>query len=242
MPTRRTARTTPTCGSTGQTTRSPGGRLPAAVRPPPGQFPARGGLPLLQLRLRPARPDARESERDGLPRLVRQDVFAPGRDGRTRTSSAWPGQRTWPRAPIPSATKAGTITGWKRNIYSYPPIGTPDGGAHVTAADLDRFMRAVQDGRLLSAELHRRLLHPAGPAPRAGQVGGAVRPGPVVPRRATTGRSCSREGGRERRSERSRPPLPGARPDRGHAVRTCEDGVWEQIRVAHEMVVAGAFR
>ncbi|MBZ0287727.1 MAG: beta-lactamase family protein, partial [Anaerolineae bacterium] len=29
--------------------------------------------------------------------------------------------------------KGETITGWKRNIYSYPPIGSPDGGAHVTA-------------------------------------------------------------------------------------------------------------
>ena len=45
----------------------------------------------------------------------------------------------------------GSTVGWKRNIYSYPPIGSPDGGAHVTAADLDRFLRAVRQGRLLSA-------------------------------------------------------------------------------------------
>ena len=46
-----------------------------------------------------------------------------------------------------------TIIGWKKNIYSYPPIGSPDGGAHVTAGDLDRFLRAVQRGQLLSPEL-----------------------------------------------------------------------------------------
>ena len=46
-----------------------------------------------------------------------------------------------------------TIIGWQRNIYSYPPIGSPDGGAHVTAGDLDRFLRAVKGGQLLSPEL-----------------------------------------------------------------------------------------
>lgn len=45
------------------------------------------------------------------------------------------------------------IIGWHRNIYDYPPIGTPDGGAHVTAADLERFLRSVQEGQLLSAEM-----------------------------------------------------------------------------------------
>jgi CubicO group peptidase (beta-lactamase class C family) len=53
----------------------------------------------------------------------------------------------------PIRDETGAIVGWKRNIYSYPPIGSPDGGAHVTARDLDRFIRAVLGGRLLSAEL-----------------------------------------------------------------------------------------
>ena len=47
----------------------------------------------------------------------------------------------------------GSIIAWKKNIYSYPPIGSPDGGAHVTSGDLDRFLRAVQSGRFLSPEL-----------------------------------------------------------------------------------------
>jgi CubicO group peptidase (beta-lactamase class C family) len=44
----------------------------------------------------------------------------------------------------------GAITGWRRNIYSYPPIGSPDGGAVVTVADLHRFVRGLLDGVLLS--------------------------------------------------------------------------------------------
>ncbi len=54
----------------------------------------------------------------------------------------------------------GEIVGWKKNIYSYPPIGSPDSGAHVTAGDLDRFLRAVQSGELLSPELTKALLSP----------------------------------------------------------------------------------
>lgn len=52
----------------------------------------------------------------------------------------------------PIRNEAGEIKAWKKNIYSYPPIGSPDGGAYVTAGDLDRFLRAVQAGELLSKE------------------------------------------------------------------------------------------
>jgi CubicO group peptidase (beta-lactamase class C family) len=47
----------------------------------------------------------------------------------------------------------GRIVGWKKNIYSFPPVGSPDAGAHVTAGDLDRFLRALKAGDLLSPEL-----------------------------------------------------------------------------------------
>ena len=60
----------------------------------------------------------------------------------------------------PIRNEAGEIEYWKKNIYSYPPIGSPDGGAHVTARDLDRFLRAVQSGELLSQELTRAFLSP----------------------------------------------------------------------------------
>jgi CubicO group peptidase (beta-lactamase class C family) len=54
----------------------------------------------------------------------------------------------------------GAVVGWRRNIYSYPPIGGPDGGAHVTVGDLLRFHRAVVDGRLLGPSLTAELLLP----------------------------------------------------------------------------------
>lgn len=52
------------------------------------------------------------------------------------------------------------VVGWKKNIYSYPPVGSPDGGAHVTAGDLDRFLKAVKAGYLLSPELTEAFLTP----------------------------------------------------------------------------------
>ncbi len=52
----------------------------------------------------------------------------------------------------PLRDEDGTILAWKKNIYSFPPIGSPDSGAHVTASDLDRFLRKVKAGTLLSAQ------------------------------------------------------------------------------------------
>ncbi len=60
----------------------------------------------------------------------------------------------------PIRESSGTIVAWKKNIYSYPPVGSPDGGAHVTVADLDRFLRAVRAGDLLSPELTSAFLTP----------------------------------------------------------------------------------
>ncbi|MCL2775357.1 MAG: beta-lactamase family protein [Oscillospiraceae bacterium] len=46
----------------------------------------------------------------------------------------------------------GVFIKWKKNIYSYPPIGTPDGGAYTTVGDLDIFIRAIRDCKLLTRE------------------------------------------------------------------------------------------
>jgi len=60
----------------------------------------------------------------------------------------------------PIRDEGGRVMGWKKNVYSFPPVGSPDSGAHVTAGDLDRFLRAVQAGVLLSPELTRAFLSP----------------------------------------------------------------------------------
>ncbi|MCJ7623009.1 MAG: beta-lactamase family protein, partial [Anaerolineaceae bacterium] len=60
----------------------------------------------------------------------------------------------------PIRDEDGNTVDWKKNIYSYPPIGSPDGGAHVTAGDLDRFLRAVKAGELLSPQLTEAFLTP----------------------------------------------------------------------------------
>lgn len=54
----------------------------------------------------------------------------------------------------------GNVLYWRRNIYSFPPIGSPDGGAHATARDLDTFMRAARTGALFSASLTAEFLKP----------------------------------------------------------------------------------
>jgi len=52
----------------------------------------------------------------------------------------------------PLRDEHGAIVAWKKNIYAFPPIGSPDGGAYVTATDLDRFLRQVKAGILLSPQ------------------------------------------------------------------------------------------
>ncbi|MGI6132007.1 MAG: serine hydrolase domain-containing protein [Bacillota bacterium] len=47
----------------------------------------------------------------------------------------------------------GKLPGWRKNIYSFPPIGSPDSGAYTTVGDLDLFMRALAANRLLSEQL-----------------------------------------------------------------------------------------
>ena len=55
------------------------------------------------------------------------------------------------------------MVGWRRGIYSYPPVGSPDGGAHVTAGDLTAFHRALRAGRLLGPESTAAILTPKEP-------------------------------------------------------------------------------
>jgi len=46
----------------------------------------------------------------------------------------------------------GNFVKWKKNIYSFPPVGTAESGAYTTVGDLDNFIRAVRGGKLVSRE------------------------------------------------------------------------------------------
>jgi CubicO group peptidase (beta-lactamase class C family) len=52
---------------------------------------------------------------------------------------------------------------WRTNIYSVPIVGGADGGAQCTAADLDRFLRRLDDGTLLGRDLTAEMLTPRVP-------------------------------------------------------------------------------
>lgn len=63
---------------------------------------------------------------------------------------------------------------WKKNIYSFPPIGTADGGAYTTVGDLDVFMRSLADGKLLSVEMTREIMKPQTDIERAYEWGKVI--------------------------------------------------------------------
>ncbi|MQS07941.1 serine hydrolase [Streptomyces sp. IF17] len=50
---------------------------------------------------------------------------------------------------------------WRSNVFAIPAVGGPDGGAFATAADLDRFLTAYAEGRLLAPDRLAEALRPA---------------------------------------------------------------------------------
>lgn len=54
----------------------------------------------------------------------------------------------------------GKFIKWKKNIYSYPPIGSPDGGIYSTVEDLDLFIRSLKSGKLLSKQYSEAMFQP----------------------------------------------------------------------------------
>lgn len=91
---------------------------------------------------------------------VRQHIFAPAGMARSEFFRLDQVHEDVAEGADPIVDGHGAIAGWKTNIYSFPPIGTPDGGAYVTAGDLDRFLRAVQAEKLLSPRLSEAFLTP----------------------------------------------------------------------------------
>ncbi len=65
---------------------------------------------------------------------------------------------------------------WRTNVHATPVIGGGDGGANATAADLDRFLRAFDDGTLFGRALRDEMMLPRhevedGPVPVLGARG-----------------------------------------------------------------------
>lgn len=91
---------------------------------------------------------------------VKERVFAPAgmdRSGFFRMDMVEPDVA---EGADPVVDDDGRVRGWHRNVYSYPPVGSPDGGAHVTAEDLARFHSALRGGRLLGPESTAAMLTP----------------------------------------------------------------------------------
>ena len=75
---------------------------------------------------------------------VREHVFARARMGDADFFDR--------RDAAPRVAEGGDVDSngrWVQNLFSYPPIGSPDGGAHATAGDLIRFFDAIRCGELL---------------------------------------------------------------------------------------------
>jgi CubicO group peptidase (beta-lactamase class C family) len=126
---------------------------------PPNFAPGEGcrycnaGFLLLGLMVEKA---TRESYRD----YVRREVFAAA--GMTRSGFFRMDEVVAEVAEPcePMRDESGAVVGWKRNIFSYPPIGSPDGGAHVTAGDLVRFVQALRDHTLIPSPLAEQMVAP----------------------------------------------------------------------------------
>jgi CubicO group peptidase (beta-lactamase class C family) len=84
---------------------------------------------------------------------VRQNIFAKARMSRSDFLRLDRVHEDVAEGSDPIQDEGGSVIGWKKNMYSFPPIGSPDSGAFVTAHDLDAFLRSVEAGELLSAEL-----------------------------------------------------------------------------------------
>ncbi|MGH9133562.1 MAG: serine hydrolase domain-containing protein [Ilumatobacteraceae bacterium] len=133
--------------------------LPQFVHKPPNFAPGEGcrycnvGYVLLGLMIEKA---TGASYRE----YVTEHVFAPagmGRAGFFRKDVVEPDVA---EGVDPIVDADGHRTGWRRNLYAYPPIGSPDGGAHVTADDLMRFHAALRAGRLLGPDSTTAILTP----------------------------------------------------------------------------------
>jgi CubicO group peptidase (beta-lactamase class C family) len=140
----------------------------------------------------------------------------------------------------PIRDTAGRVVAWKRNIYAFPPIGSPDSGAYVTAGDLDRFLRAVQAGDLLSPQLTEAFLTPQVPYKQRDDWTLMMGYGLMFYVDACDGVVCYQKEG----INAGVSAIIRHFPQQDISVvllSNMEAGVWEPIWTVHELVVQGAF-
>jgi len=87
--------------------------------------------------------------------VVEERVFAPSG---MASSGYFRSDEARPDVAVGYLPRTGPDAPWRTNIFSVPVVGGGDGGAHVTARDVDRFLRAVASGDLLGPDLTARML------------------------------------------------------------------------------------
>jgi CubicO group peptidase (beta-lactamase class C family) len=134
----------------------------------------------------------------------------------------------------------GGVVGWKRNVYAFPPVGSPDSGAHVTAGDLDRFLRAVQGGDLLSPRLTNAFFTPQAHYRRRGDWQLLMGYGLLFYLDHTDQIVCYQKEGINAGVSGIMRYFP-RRDVNVVVLSNMEDGVWEPIWTVHDLVSEGAF-
>lgn len=87
--------------------------------------------------------------------VVEERVFGPAGMG---SSGYFRSDEARPDVAVGYLPRTASDAPWRSNVFSVPVVGGGDGGAHVTARDVDRFLRAVASGDLLGPDLTARML------------------------------------------------------------------------------------
>ena len=140
----------------------------------------------------------------------------------------------------PIRDHTGGVVDWKRNIYAFPPVGSPDSGAYVTAGDLDRFLRSVQAGDLISARLTKAFFTPHVHYKRRDDWTLMMGFGLVLYMDGADQIVCYQKEGINAGASGILRYFP-ERDINVVILSNMEDGVWEPIWTVHDLVSGGAF-
>ncbi len=85
-------------------------------------------------------------ERSGKPyrRIVEDEVFGPAGMRDSRFAAKDDAEQDVAEGYASIEDDAGKPIGFRKNIFAYPPLGSPDAGAYTTVGDLRRFFAAIE--------------------------------------------------------------------------------------------------